>query len=298
MAEYAGLIVLAAVIFSALYATGVVDKVFARTGLAVCQILHESGCTEPSRPPQANGQRTENSTSPRPTADTSQNPVPPSQSLNASHAQQSSPEKIRRETERLLNLTPIGRAAEQYAKQHGVTVIYAPGFHGEEELDDSNTIRLDASQPPAVIAAYFVHEVNHSRHRDYPDAGKMSRAAFIKAYVQEEVDGNVLQIHENEQLQRKLGPGRVPDTLFQRKYERAYNGMVSIKDRQYATFGRKPPPQEVRRAAEAAGVAAMTYAMEKSVIVRDTDGKTYQDFAGKLWDDAHKKKTCVLGICW
>lgn len=42
--EYAGLIVLAALILGALYATGITGKITPAVGTALCKILHEDGC--------------------------------------------------------------------------------------------------------------------------------------------------------------------------------------------------------------------------------------------------------------
>lgn len=298
MLEYAGLIALAVLVLGGLYATGVVERVGDRTGQAICRILNERDCATATKPATARrGGRNEDGPSPgliptpgdRHTGESTATPNPsPGPPVDGDTQKKA-------ETERLLEKTPTGRAALQYARDHDVRVVYRPGG-GDYFSEDENTIYMDSSKSPAEIAAFFAHEMNHARTNGYPPVDKMSRDDYIDKSIQEEAHGNVLQVKENQELQRVLGKDKVPDTLFQSEYETAYDGAVSAAEAQAAKQGRTLTPQQKQRIGEQAGEARMKKAIEDGEIVQSTDGKRYREHYGKQWDDAHKHDGCFLWV--
>lgn len=289
-AEYAGLIVLAALILGALYATGVVNTVGDRTGQAVCRILRTGNCAT-TRPPRAdgNGGPTPGLLPTAPPRATEPPPATPGPSPNPSPTPPDDPsERARERTEKILNETPLGRDALNWIKQHGVQVVYRPGG-GSYYSDDDNVFYVDTNQPPEEVAATFVHETNHARNRYKPDVHKLSRDDFVSQSLDEEAHGTVLQIQENQQLQAKRGTGQVPDTILQSEYQTAYDDAV-------AAAGGNLTPAQKRQIGERAGEARVKQAFEDGEVVESTDGRKYTDAYGEEWDDAHKHDGCFLWI--
>lgn len=289
-AEYAGLIVLAALILGTLYATGVVDTIGDRTGQAICRILDNGGCAT-SQPPRAGGNGGPTPgllpTAPPTVPPGATEPPTPSPGPSPSPAPDPS-EQARKRTEKILNETPLGRDALSWIKQHGVQVVYRPGG-GSYYSDDDNVFYVDTNQPPEEVAAVFVHETNHARNRYKPDVHKLSRADFIDQALDEEAHGTVLQIQENEQLQAKRGKDHVPDTILQNEYDTAYDDAV-------AAAGGNLTAAQKRQIGERAGEARVKQAFEDGEVVQSTDGRKYTDAYGEEWDNAHKHDGCFLWI--
>lgn len=282
--EYAGLVVLAAVIVGALYATGIFATIGDRTGQAVCQILGTSDCA-PTRPPQAGGQggptRGRLPTAPPIPEPEVTEPPPPSPGASPVPLPVLN-ERAWKRTEKILQQTPIGRAALKWARQHGVGLMYRTG-DGSYYDDATNIVHLELDQSPEQTAAVFVHETNHARNRNQPDVHKLSRAAYISRSLDEEAHGQVLAIEENQQLQDERGLGKVPDTLLQDEYQDAYNQAVSGAEKAHPLTR-----AQEERIGERAGEARVKMAFEDGEVVQSTDMKTYADSYGKSWDDAHK----------
>lgn len=291
---------MAAVILGGLYAAGIVDRVEAGTGQALCRILNERDCAAATTPPpvaRRGGGPDQNGPSPgliptpggRHTTETTATPNPsPGPPVDGDTEKKAA-------TERILALTPAGRAALEWARSHGVRVVYRPGG-GDYYSESENAIYMDSSKPPEEIAPFFVHEMNHARTRGYPPVKKMSRDEYVDKSIQEEAHGNVLQVKENQELQRVLGKGKAPDTLFQSEYETAYDSAVSAAEKKAAKEGRTLTPQQKEQIGEQAGEARMKKAIEDGEIVQSSDGKLYRDHYRKQWDDAHKHDGCFLWV--
>jgi hypothetical protein len=297
MLEYLALGVLAAVILAGLVTAGLSDTFGGGVHSVVCRVVGESGCA--TRPPVAGGDR-ENGPSPAPSpSPPSDGPTQPRATPHPSDNPSPTPDpgiEARKRTEAALNETPTGRAILAWAKAHGVRMVYRKQ-EGDYYTDGDNTIYLDYRESPEDLAATLAHEMNHARTRDYPPVDTMSRAEYIDKSIQEEAHGNVLQVKENQALQRVRGPGKVPDTLLQSEYEAAYDTAVSNAQAAATRQGRTLSPQEKQRIGEQAGEAREKKAIEDGEIVQSDDGKFYRDHYGKQWDDAHKK-SCVLFVCW
>lgn len=290
--EYGGVLLLVAAIVFALVATGIPGTVSANVQSAVCRVF-QGDC--------ADGDRTETQSAPPsrlPTAPpTVTNPpqtVPPTPSPGppVPTPSQTVPTD-QSETEAVLNETQLGRDALQWVRDHGVRVVYRKGGGSYYDGDD-NVFYVDTDQSPEERANTFVHEVNHAEHRDDPDIDDLSRDDFIDQSINEETEGTVEAILNNQQLQDTRGNGQVPDTLLQTEYEDAYDQAIADENRARAQNQRPPlTPEQARQVGERAGRQRVKDAFVNGEVVASTDGDTYTENYGEAWDDAHD---CFLWI--
>ncbi|TDC80854.1 hypothetical protein [Actinomadura sp. 7K507] len=261
---------------------------------AICEVSGGGGCGIRSRagdgePPLTSpptpggsgpeGQPREPSPSPGPPVE---EPPPPPKST----------EQI--ETEAVLNETQAGRDALRWVEDNGVRVVYRNGG-GSYWSDADNVFYIDTSQTPVERANTFIHEVNHAKNRNVPDPKEMSREEYIDAAIEEETQGVIDEIENNQELQRLRGKNAPPDTLLQAEYEAAYRDAVNAENKARAQAQRPPlTPGEERRVGEAAGRQRVKEAFENGEVVSSVDGNTYPDNYGDAWDDANK--SCFLWI--
>ena len=292
LVEYGGILLLVSAIVAALFALGLPGEIAGNVKQAVCRVFDEDcaattagdGPAGPTLiptppPPTPNG--------PPPTTLPSPSALPPPKAPPTPP-----PPREQVETERALNETQLGRDALKWVRDHNVRVVYRRGG-GSYYSDGDNTFYLDTNQPPEEIANVFVHEVNHAEHRNDPNVKKLSRQEFIDRSIDEETEGTVEAIQNNQQLQRNRGRG-VPDTLLQTAYEDAYRNAVDAENKARAKMSLPPlSPEGEREIGEKAGRQRVKDAFKNGEVVSSVDGNTYSDNYGEAWDDAHD---CVLWI--
>jgi hypothetical protein len=287
---------LVAAIIAALLAAGVPSAVGAHVERAVCQIFG-GDCPSDER---TNARSTTPPTpglipTPPPTVTRPPQTVPPTPSpgppVSTPPAPPVPPDQA--ETEAVLNETQLGRDALKWVHDHGVRVVYRKGGGSYYDGDD-NVFYVDTDQSPEERANTFVHEVNHAEHRDDPDIDDLSRDDFIDKSIDEETEGTVEAIQNNQQLQHNRSNRQVPDTLLQTEYEDAYNRAIADENKARAKNQRPPlTPEEARRIGEDAGRRRVKEAFVNGEVVASTDGDTYTENYGEAWDDAHD---CFLWI--
>ncbi|MER6948350.1 hypothetical protein ABT294_30415 [Nonomuraea sp. NPDC000554] len=116
------------------------------------------------------------------------------------------------EVEKVLAETPAGREALAWAREHGVAVVYrpsneAPSGERGSYRDEFNLIHVYYQYGLSAedLAAAFVHEVNHARHRGTPDATEMGREEYVSAAVDEEAAGMVVGNRFTQELEQARG---------------------------------------------------------------------------------------------
>ncbi|WP_433327540.1 hypothetical protein [Spirillospora sp. CA-294931] len=281
--EYGAIIAVAVIVIGALF-VAVSDTFEPKVKSAVCG-LFDTGCQDPGGQarerrgpvsPHATGQPEPGEPSPSPGP-----PVP-----------QPPPPKEKTETEAVLNETQLGRDALKWVRDNGVNVVYRPGG-GSYFSADENTFYVDTNQSPEERANTFVHEVNHAQSPDEPDADDLEKDDYVNKSVEEETEGTVEAIQNNQQLQAKRGSG-VPDTLLQQEYEDAYD--KAVKDENAARAKNNLPPlgpDGERRVGEKAGRDRVRDAFNNGEIVTSTNGKPYREYYGDAWEDAND---CFLWV--
>jgi hypothetical protein len=208
------------------------------------------------------------------------------------------PTRVQVDTERVLNETPIGREALQWARDHGVTIVYRPGAGkdlGAYYSDVHNRITIESTWPPEVRAGTVVHEVNHARNRNTPDPKKMKREEYVHAAIEEEVNGTVLEIKSHQQLQRSRGrTNRPSDIGLQRAYEQAYREAVARENALRTRTGLPPlSAEEAERWGTRAGRRRVRQAYDNGEVVTSNTGQRYPDYYGDGYD---RQNQCVLWI--
>ncbi|MEV0194928.1 hypothetical protein [Nonomuraea sp. NPDC050691] len=195
-----------------------------------------------------------------------------------------SDDDARREVERVLNETPMGRAALAWAREHNVTILYQPpgaeddGILGEYD-DDYNVIRifLRDGDTPEGLAGTLIHEINHARHRDTPDPTEMSRDSYVEAAIREEAAGNVQAYRFNEELERVRRQDL--DHRYEATYDQAYSWAVRDARAQRDQEGGPPlTAAEERRIGERAAAKAMYD------ILSDPKRSAYPQNYGAHWE--------------
>ncbi|MEU8801506.1 hypothetical protein [Spirillospora sp. NPDC048819] len=275
--EYAALIVVAAL------AVGVLGSLISTTAegriqSAICE-LFGSECGDESRNTAGGGDQEPQPREPSPS------PGPP--------VPQPEPSQEELETEAALNETQLGRDALEWVEDNGVRVVYRAGG-GSYYDGDANVFYIDTNQSPEERANTFVHEVNHAEHRDEPDIDDLSREDFIEQSIDEEVEGTVEAILNNQQLQQNRGGNNPPDTLLQQEYEDAYDSAIADANRARSAAGLPVLDAEAaREVGERAGRERVEQAFENGEVVSSVDGDKYADNYGEAWDDAHD---CFLWI--
>jgi hypothetical protein len=198
--------------------------------------------------------------------------------------QQAPPTGIQTATERVLNETPLGRDALDWARRNGVTIRYQRGG-GSYYDDTANRITVDSDRTAEQRAATVVHEVNHARNRNAPDARSMTRAQYINAALDEEVNGTVLAIVANRQLQQARARNRPPDVALQPQYDAAYRRAIQLENARRRRAGRPTlSATEAQRVGEAAGRLRVRQAFQNGEVNTSTTGETYPQFYGRSWD--------------
>ncbi|QFY12253.1 hypothetical protein GBF35_41885 [Nonomuraea phyllanthi] len=169
-----------------------------------------------------------------------------------------SDEEARRITEDVLRETPAGRQALAWAKEHRITVLYQQGSPDDVSgayYDDMNVLRIFVGgQTAEELAATFVHEVNHARNEGKPNPLSMGREEYIRAAIEEEVDGEV-KAHE---MRVQLAAARGEDWGWASTYGMAYRDAVSMEaDRRRQQGLPELSANEIRRIGDEAGRDAL-----------------------------------------
>lgn len=123
---------------------------------------------------------------------------------------------------------------------------------------------------PAVV----VHETNHAKYTKdgrHADVNKLDRAAYVKAAVDEEVDGTVQQILAAQEFRKK------GFTLGDAPGEAAYNKAYAAAK---ANGGSESEAKQ-------AGADAVSDEFYSGRIVTSTTSEPYPDYYGNDWDNAH-----------
>ncbi|MEO3822528.1 hypothetical protein [Actinomadura sp. B10D3] len=296
VSHIAVILVLAAVV--AVVATSPLGgKVAGGLESAVCEVSGDAGCAE--QPRTEAGPSGPGLTSAPPTGGTETQGPPrePSPSPGPSVEQPPPPPKPRAqtETEAVLNETQMGRDALRWVKDNGVRVVYRKGG-GSYWSDDDKVFYIDTSQTPEERANTFIHEVNHAKNRNVPDPKKMGREEYVDRAIDEETQGVLDEIKNNQELQRVRGKNNAPpDTLLQAEYEAAYRDAIAAENRARAQAQRPPlTPEGERQVGEDAGRRRVKEAFENGEVVSSVDGNTYPENYGDAWDDANK--SCFLWV--
>ncbi|GAA2298763.1 hypothetical protein GCM10010149_54440 [Nonomuraea roseoviolacea subsp. roseoviolacea] len=169
----------------------------------------------------------------------------------------------RREVERVLGETPMGRAALAWAREHHVTILFQPPGENDGGLlgvyhDDYNVIEiyLRDGDTPEARAATLIHEINHARHRNTPDPTGMSREDYVEAAIREEAQGNIQAYRFTEQLEGIRG--REIQDQYEELYEGTYNAAIQNARNERREAGGPPLTQtEEHRIGERAAAKAM-----------------------------------------
>ncbi|GAA3510431.1 hypothetical protein FHR32_003716 [Streptosporangium album] len=192
-----------------------------------------------------------------------------------------SDEQARRETEQVLNATPMGREALAWAREHGVAILYqnlgdtwAAGVY----TDWLNIIQVDTSgstTTPADMAAAVVHEVNHARRDGTPDPLLMSREEYIAAAIDEEAAGEVLSIKFGGQYEKAHG-SQGSWSQYEYDYHDSYENAVKQAETDRRNAGEAPlTASERQRIGEQSGQAEIAKQMRHS---------PYPQQFGDAWD--------------
>ncbi|MQY03875.1 hypothetical protein [Actinomadura macrotermitis] len=197
------------------------------------------------------------------------------------------------ETENALNETQIGRDALKWVHDNGIKVVYRKGG-GSYWSDEDKVFYVDTNQSPENRANTFVHEVNHAKHRNEPDPKKMKKEEYVDKALDEETQGTVDAILNNQQLQQERGNGTPPATLLQNEYETASRNAINAENAARAKAQRPPlSPEEERKIGADAGRQRVKQAFQNGEVVSSVDGHTYPQNYGDSWDDAN---SCFLWI--
>ncbi|MEU5880331.1 hypothetical protein [Spirillospora sp. NPDC047279] len=285
--EYGALLMVGALIIGvlAMTASGTVEP---KVRSAICGMFN-AGCQAPAAPPTT-GQTTGTPPSTQggapPTKSTVQQQPTPSPSPTRQPSDQE-------ETEAVLGETQLGRDALRWVRENGVRVVYRAGG-GSYYSSGENTFYIDTNQSPEERANTFVHEVNHAQSPDFPDADDMEKDEFVRRSIDEETEGTVEAILNNQQLQRARGPGQVPDTLLQGEYQDAYDKAIRDENAARARNQRPPlTPEQERELGQRAGTDRVRQAFQNGEVITSTDQKPYSDYYGDQWEDAND---CFLWI--
>jgi hypothetical protein len=297
VSHIAVILVLAAVV--AVVATSPIGgKISAGLESAICEVSGDGGCG--TRPRAGAGEPAgPGLTSPPPLGQypTEGPPQEPSPSPGPSVEEPPPPPKPKEqtETEAVLNETQLGRDALQWVEDNGVRVVYRSGG-GSYWSDEDKVFYIDTSQTPEERANTFIHEVNHAKNRNVPDPKEMGREEYIDEAIDEEVQGVLDEIQNNQELQRVRGKNNAPpDTLLQAEYEQAYQDAIDAENDARVQAQRPPlTPEGERQVGEAAGRQRVKEAFENGEVISSVDGNTYPENYGDAWDDANK--SCFLWV--
>lgn len=296
--EYVGLTVIVAGVIIALAAI-LTPRLPASLQAAVCRALGGQDCataTPASSPPATSSQPPPSQPPPggangnveaEPTPDPSPGAEPSPQDTSQEEANEA-----RNETEEVLKETELGTEALKWVEENDVHVVYKEGG-GSYYDPDSNTFYVDTSQTPEERANTFVHEVNHAQSPDKPDPEELSKEDYVEAAIDEEVEGTVEGIKNNQQLEEARGEEQ-DDTVAQDEYEEAYEDAVDEENERRKEKGQAPlSPKEERKVGEKAGTKAVEEMFYDGSIVASTDGDSYEENYEEAWDDAN---SCFLLI--
>ncbi|MEO3792952.1 hypothetical protein ABGB14_22285 [Nonomuraea sp. B10E15] len=169
-----------------------------------------------------------------------------------------SDEEAQRRTEEVLRETPAGREALAWTEEHGITVVYKPGgLDGAlgSYQDKLNLLLIGVSgQTPEELAETFVHEVNHARNEGEPNPLGMGREEYIRAAIEEEVDGQV----KAYEMRRQLAAARGEQLVHEGEYGWAYHDAVSVENTERERRGQPSlSADEAQRVGDEAGREAL-----------------------------------------
>lgn len=168
-----------------------------------------------------------------------------------------------------MQSTPRGRETLQWLHDHGIEVVVDPKQKGAYYSDDTIVLGNGYDTAPVLI-----HEGNHAKYDAegrHADPNKLDRSTFITTAINEEADGLVQQILGAEELRRA---GQT-------------TGQQPAEDKYDAAYAAAKKSGRSDAEAQQAGADAVNRAFYDGTLVASTSGKSYSDFYGEQWDDAH-----------
>jgi hypothetical protein len=168
-----------------------------------------------------------------------------------------------------MQATAWGRETLQWLSDHDIEVVIDPKQKGAYYSDGAIVLGAGYDNAPVLI-----HEGNHAKYDDegrHADPKKLDRTPFITAAIDEEADGLVQQILGAEEL-RRAGQA-VSQQPAEDKYDAAY------------AAAKKNGRSDAE--AQQAGADAVNHSFYDGTLVASTSGKSYTEFYGEQWDDAH-----------
>jgi hypothetical protein len=115
-----------------------------------------------------------------------------------------------RRTQRLLQLTPIGKAtldAQNQLNIKPIAVEHGKGSSTEIHQDESSIIRIDKTMSPEDAALTLVHETAHilQAKEDKTDVFSLSKKCYVSWYLKDESKAAVREFEFKEQHLRQTG---------------------------------------------------------------------------------------------
>lgn len=170
----------------------------------------------------------------------------------------------------MMLTTERGRQTLQWLADHDIPIVVDPNANGA--YWNGSEIVLG---PGFDNAAVLVHEANHARYSEegrHADVEALDRDAYIRAAIDEEVDGTVQQILSAKEF-RNAGAtlGNQPG---EPQYDQAYQQVIRDGGSQAE--------------AQQAGHQAVLDLFYNGGIVASTNGNTYPENYGDYWDSEHR----------
>lgn len=182
------------------------------------------------------------------------------------------------EVTQALLATEDGRALLQWLHDNDIEVVLDPDETAYWYSDGTLTIGMDdgngGQRTPGEGAVRIFHEANHAQYdvEDLnADVDEQDRDSFIHDSVYEDAVATAEQIRAARQL-REAGY-EVPRQPGEGAYEDAYDDAIADG---------KSPAEAFQAATD-----AVNEEYYNGGIVQSTDGKSYPDKWGEVWDDAH-----------
>lgn len=182
----------------------------------------------------------------------------------------------------VLAMIPTGRETLSVLEYYQISVRFDTG-HGSRFYKERNEVVIDSSQGDFSAALSLVHEVTHARYfHEGLTASSVDddRHTYVQMKIEEEISAVESQVKAVSELSETgVDVSRLHHVLYY-AYRQAAGQASRIARYENPGLGES----NLKEIGQDAGREAISQAINSGAFVRSTDGQSYSEYWGSVWD--------------
>lgn len=182
----------------------------------------------------------------------------------------------------VLATIPTGQATLALLESYHISVRFDTG-HGSRFYKERNEIVMDSSQGDFSAALSLVHEATHAR---YFHEGLTATVEYSdrEVYVQMKVEEEITAVESQVLAATELSEIGVDISKLRHVLYYQYQQAAGKASRLARYENPSSEESKIKEISQEAGREAITQVITSGEFVRSTDGQTYADYWGSVWD--------------